>query len=148
MIADPDPERREAMRAWLTSHRSLFEVVAQRPGHVQLRDVVGGALFDVLEMRGMRGVDIGDVAEMRLIGYQGDVVFARTFCFHPTGTREAIRGQVSRFLAEGRDRRDVIDYCASLRIRSIRYKHVSAVRVYETAGASLPGAVSSSGNGA
>ncbi|HUH00473.1 MAG TPA: hypothetical protein VML75_00680, partial [Kofleriaceae bacterium] len=71
------------------------------------------------------------VAELRLIGVGGQVVFGRTFCFHPSGTREAIAAHARRMLAAGGDRREVMDHCASLRVRCERYRHVSALRVYE-----------------
>ncbi len=133
LAAAIDPARTGALRAWLTSHRSLFEVQSMKAGHVALLDLIGGGRFSVSEQRVLHGVSVGDVAEMRIIGYAGEVSFGRTFCYHPTGTRDAIVGHATRMLAEGADRRDAIDYCASLRIRCLRYRHVSPVRIYETA---------------
>jgi hypothetical protein len=123
----------DAMRAWLTSHRSLFEVRALHDGRVELIDLLGGARFAVAEPRALHGVTVGDVAELRVIGFCGSVLFGRTFLFHPTGTRPAITALARRVIARGGDRREIMDTCASLRVRCERYKHVDAVRLYEAA---------------
>lgn len=136
--SDDYRSRAAAVRAVLCSHRSLFEVRSLRPGTVELFDMLGSAEFSVSEERVLYGVSPGDVAELRLIGFEGDVLFGRTFCFHPRGTREAIAAQARRILGDGGDRRDVMDYCASLRIRCERYRHVTASRVYEAAASDFP----------
>lgn len=120
-----------AIRAWLTSHRSLFEVCGLGAGHVELLDLLGGAMISVAEPRAMHGVSIGDVAELRVIGFDGDVVFGRTFVFHPPGTRDAILAHARRILGSGGDRRTVIDHAAALRVKVLRYRHMPAARVYE-----------------
>ena len=130
-----------AIRAWLTSHRSLFEVCGLGAGHVELLDLLGGAMISVAEPRAMHGVSLGDVAELRVIGFDGDVVFGRTFVFHPPGTRDAILAHARRILGAGGDRRAVIDHAAALRVKVLRYRHMPAARVYELATASdRPGA--------
>jgi len=128
-----DPLRAAALRALITSQRSIFEVVGLRPGAVALRDLLGGAEFLVHEKRALHGVSPGDVAELRLVGFGGEVLFGRTFVYHPTGTREAILGHTRRILDAGGDRQQVMDMIASLRVRCERYKHVSPLRVYENA---------------
>ena len=130
--------RTAAIRALLTSHRSLFEVRSLRVGEIELFDIINGTEFAVTQERPLHGVSIGDIAELRLIGFDGSVLFGRTFCFHPSGTREAIMSHARRILGAGGDRRDVIDYCASLRIRCERYRHVSQKRVYEAATTDFP----------
>ncbi len=138
LAGETDPVRAAAMRALLTSHRSLYEVRALKPAGVHLVDVLGGAEFSVSEERALHGVSPGDVAELRLIGFDGAVLFGRTFLFHPSGTREAIISHARRIANDGGERRDVIDYCASLRIRCERYRHVSAARIYEAATSDFP----------
>jgi hypothetical protein len=137
LAEEPEPRRAAALRALLSSHRSLFEVLSLRAGRVELCDLLGGAQFSVAEPRAMHGVGVGDVAEARLIGFEGEVVFGRTFCFHPTGTSEAIAGHARRMLSAGSDRRDVIDLCARLRVRAGQYRHVPARRLYEATAADL-----------
>lgn len=128
-----DPRARAAARAWLTSHRSLFAVRALRAGRVELVDLVGGGQFSVREPRAMLGVSAGDVAEMRLIGFEDEVLFGRTFCFHPGGTRDAIAAHARRMRADGHTRQDIVDFCASLRLRCERYRHVPPARIYASA---------------
>lgn len=128
-----DARREAAARAWLVSHRSLFEVRALSAGRVELVDLIGGARFWVREPRAMLGVSVGDVAEMRLIGFDGEVLFGRTFCFHPAGTRDAIAAHVPQMRALGSGRMDIVDFFASLRIRCERYRHVPPARIYGAA---------------
>ncbi len=128
-----DPLRAAALRALITSQRSVYEVTAMRPGAVELRDLLGGAEFLVHEKRALHGVSPGDIAELRLVGYGGEVLFGRTFIYHPTGTREAILGHAHRILGGGGKPDEVMDMLAGLRVRCERYRHVSALRVYEQA---------------
>lgn len=120
-----------AIRAWLTSHRSLFELRSLTPARAELLDLLGGALVGVVEPRGMEGVSVGDVVELRVIGFDGDVVFGRTFVFHPRGARDAILAHARRIVATGGDRRAVLDHIAALRVKVERYRHMAPARVYE-----------------
>ncbi len=133
VAGESDPERAAALRALCRSHRSLFEIRALRPGSVDLHDLIGGGEFRVDESRALYGVEVGDVAELRLVGFAGRVLFGRTFCYHPTGTRDAIAKHVARIRGRGGERREVMDFCAALRVRCERYRNVQAVRVYEAA---------------
>ncbi len=127
-----DP-RTSAIRALVTSQRSLFEVRAMGKGgrNIQLLDLLGGAVFHVDEQRALHGVEAGDVAELRLIGVAGEVRFGRTFIYHPKAARGAIVERARAMLAKGASRRDVIDHIALLRVQVTRYRHMPAARVYE-----------------
>ncbi|MBA3465428.1 MAG: hypothetical protein H0T46_36185 [Deltaproteobacteria bacterium] len=127
----PEDPRREAVRALVTSQRSLFEVRAIGKGGIELLDLLGGAVFHVDEQRALHGVELGDVAELRLIGVGGEVRFGRTFIYHPKSARGAIVERARAMLAKGASRRDVIDQIASLRVRITRYRHMPPSRVYE-----------------
>jgi len=77
LAAAGDP-RADAARALVTSQRSLFEIRAMTRGRIELLDLLGGAVFHVDEQRALHGVEVGDVAELRLIGLAGEVHFGRT----------------------------------------------------------------------
>lgn len=124
-------DRAAEIRAYLTSHRSLFEVRALGGGRVELVDLIGGASFSVAEPRTLHGVDVGDVAELRVIGWGGEVLFGRTFVYHPPAARAAIAAHVAALAARGDDRRAIVDHVASLRIKVDRYRHVAPAKVYE-----------------
>jgi hypothetical protein len=117
--------------ALLRSHRSLFEVRGLDQGDVEVLDLLGGGAFSVAEPRAMHGVEVGDVVELRLVGWQDAVWFGRTFVFHPKDARAAILDHARALLARGQSRRDVIDHVAALRVRVNRYRHVAPARVYE-----------------
>src|SRR5690606_26844046 len=96
LASEEDERTRAALRAWLRSQRALVEVVALRPGAVRVRDLLRGGLFEVAEQRSLHGVDAGDVAEVRLIGFDGRVRFGRTFLFHPHGARDVLAEQIAQ----------------------------------------------------
>ncbi|HEY1553650.1 MAG TPA: hypothetical protein VGF94_02390 [Kofleriaceae bacterium] len=128
---DADPERAAVVAALLTSQRSLFEVRAMARGRIELLDLLGGAEFEVSEQRQLHGVEVGDVAELRLVGIAGEVRFGRTFIYHPKAARGAIVERARAMLAKGASRRDVIDQIAQLRTLASRYRHMPPSRVYE-----------------
>jgi hypothetical protein len=115
----------------VTSQRSLFEVRSMARGRVELLDLLGGAELAVDEQRALHGVEVGDVAELRLVGVAGQVRFGRTFIYHPKSARAAIVDRARAMLAGGATRRDVIDQIAQLRVQVTRYRHMPAARVYE-----------------
>jgi hypothetical protein len=130
LAAAGDP-RADAVAALVTSHRSLFEVRAMARGRIELLDLLGGAAFNVDEQRALHGVEVGDVAELRLVGIAGEVQFGRTFIYHPKAARAAIVERAHAMLATGSTRRDIIDHVAQLRVHVTRYRHMPVARVYE-----------------
>ena len=133
LTAERDPRRAAALRAWLRSQRALVSIGRHQPGRVRVRDLCRGAVFDVSERRSLHGVEPGDVAEVRLIGFEGEVRFGRTFLYHPSGTASAIEERVAQLRSQGRSPEDILDHCAALRLRTERYRHVDPVRLYRAA---------------
>jgi hypothetical protein len=130
-LATANDDRAAVVAALLTSHRSLFEVRAMARGRIALLDLLGGAELTVSEQRTLHGVDVGDVAELRLIGVSGEVRFGRTFVYHPKVARAAIVERARAMLGKGASRRDVIDQVAHQRTLLARYRHLAPARVYE-----------------
>ena len=121
-----------AIRALVTSHRSLFEIRAVGRGRVELLDLLGGAEIEVDETRALHGVEVGDVAELRLVGSGDAVRFGRTLHLSPEGRAWRDRRAGEGAAREGLPtRRDVIDAIAHLRVQVTRYRHMPAARVYE-----------------
>ena len=133
-LAVDDP-RKAVIGALVTSQRSLFEVRSITRGRVELLDLLGGAEFVVDEQRVLHGVELGDVAELRLIGLVTDagseIRFGRTFIYHPKAARAAIVERARAMLADGASRRDVIDQIAKLRVQLLRFRHMPPARIYE-----------------
>jgi hypothetical protein len=130
-IAGASEERAAIIKALVTSQRSLFEVRALK-AKVELLDLFGGAVFELVLHRPLDGVEVGDVAELRLVGLpSGEVCFGRTFIYHPKAARAAIVERGRAMLAKGGARRDLIDQIAQLRVQVTRYRHMSPARVYE-----------------
>lgn len=124
-------ERAPLVKALVTSQRSLYEVRSIARGRIDLLDLLGGAELYVTEQRAMVGVEVGDVAELRLVGANNEVRFGRTFIYHPKAARAAIVERARGMLAKGASRRDVIDQVAQLRVQVTRYRHMAPARVYE-----------------
>ena len=130
-LAAAGDARAELVAALITSHRSLFEIRAMARGRIELLDLLGGAEIVVSEQRALHGVEVGDVAELRLVGVTGEVRFGRTFIYHPKVARAAIVERARAMLAKGGSRRDVIDQIAQVRTLVARYRHMAPARVYE-----------------
>ncbi|NVB85306.1 MAG: hypothetical protein HOV81_43485 [Kofleriaceae bacterium] len=130
-LRDAGDPRAPIVGALVTSQRSLYEIRALAKGKIELLDLLGGAEFHVNEQRAMVGVDVGDVAELRLVGVNGEVRFGRTFIYHPKAARAAIVERARAMMAKGASRRDVIDQVAQLRVQVTRYRHMAPARVYE-----------------
>lgn len=130
-LAAADDPRAPVVKALVTSQRSLYEVRALGKGRIELLDLLGGAEYVVSEARAMVGVEVGDVAELRLCGVNGEVRFGRTFIYHPKTARAAIVERARVMMGKGATRRDVIDAVAQLRVQVTRYKHMAPARVYE-----------------
>jgi hypothetical protein len=130
LAAAGDP-RADVVRALVTSQRSLFEIRAMARGKVELLDLLGGAVFHVDEQRALHGVEVGHVAELRLVGIAGEIQFGRTFIYHAKAARAAIVERARAMLSSGSSRRDVIDHIAQLRVQVTRYRHMPVARVYE-----------------
>lgn len=130
-LATAGDPRAPIVGALVTSHRSLFEVCAMPRGRIELLDLLGGAEIHVNEQRQLHGVEVGDVAELRLVGIAGEVRFGRTFVYHPKTARAAIVERARAMMAKGASRRDAIDQIAQLRVQVTRYRHMPAARVYE-----------------
>jgi hypothetical protein len=133
-LRDAGDPKAAVVGALVTSQRSLFEVRALAKtsgGKITLLDLLGGAEFQVDEKRQMVGVEVGDVAELRLVGAGNEVRFGRTFIYHPKDARAAIVERARGMLAKGASRRDVIDQIAQLRVQVTRYRHMPPARVYE-----------------
>jgi hypothetical protein len=133
-LRDAGDPKAAVVGALVTSQRSLFEVRALAKtsgGKITLLDLLGGAEFHVDEQRQMVGVEVGDVAELRLVGAGNEVRFGRTFIYHPKDARAAIVDRARGMLAKGASRRDVIDQIAQLRVQVTRYRHMPPARVYE-----------------
>ena len=127
---EPDEILRGAYRAWMTTQHSLFEVEASRNDGLDVLDLIGGARFTVTETRRLDGVEVGDIAELRLVGYCDHVYFGRTFCFHPRVANRQLSALVTEQDRQKRARVDIVDHVAAMRVRCERYRHVSPQRIY------------------
>ena len=112
-----DPSARAIVGALVTSQRSLFEVRAiakQRP-RSSCSICSAAPSFTSTSSARCIGVEVGDVAELRLVGVGGEVRFGRTFIYHPKAARAAIVERARGDAREGRvaARRDRSDRAAA-----------------------------------
>ena len=116
-----------------TSHRSLFEILRIEEGAMELDDLLTGCRFAVSERRTLAGLAEHDLFEARLVA---DVVsppallFGKTMMFHPPIAAPAIRTLCQTARQDGERPSDVLFRLARLRVRALRWAHVSADRIY------------------
>lgn len=122
----------QALAACARSHRSLFLVERMAAGRIALLDLLGGAAFDVVEPRQLAGVELGDVAELRLIGWQQEVWLGRTFLYHPARAHAAIVERAQQLRRQGFVREAIIDDVAATLVA--RYPHLPVERAYALGG--------------
>ncbi len=123
-----------ALLALARGQRALVKIEKLGKNSIQLVDLIGGAWFSVIEERSLVGMNVGDVVELRLFGFMGEVSLGRTFLYHPPSVLSAITERISIMKSEGSSRSEIIDHLAGLRLRSRSYKHVSPIRMYESNG--------------
>jgi hypothetical protein len=129
-LGDADEDRRRLLAHIATSHRGLFEVTAVTEKTVELEDLLGGARFTVIERRSTIGFEVGDLVEARVVWDGDEVVFCKTFLFHPRDAREEALAAVEAALAQGADREEILFQLSRHHVRWHRHGHVGAARVY------------------
>jgi hypothetical protein len=124
------PEERKALASLASTHRSLFQLYAETDRVLDLEDVIGGARFRVRERRSTVGIAPGDVFEARLCWDGTDIVFGRTFLFHPPDARDVVLDWVERTSAGGASRAEILFHLSRLYVRWHRLGHTGAAKVY------------------
>ena len=76
-------------------------------------------------------MQVGNIVELRLIGFREEVYLGRSFLFHPEGTGSAIESMITAMRSGGKTRAEILDHMAQLRFRTRSYRHVSPIRIYE-----------------
>jgi hypothetical protein len=117
-----------------TSHRSLFEVQKVHEGIILLEDLLGGGAFAVTERRRLPGVEDNEIFEARLVSNvmtPPEVLFTRAFQFHPREARNELKRQAERARKAGEARQETLFRLLRLRLKALRYKHVTADKIYK-----------------
>ncbi len=116
------------------SHRSVFDIAAVSSGTIALEDVLGGARFSVVERRSTAGFEVGELVEARLIWNGAEVIFGKTFLFHPRDARDAALAAVDAALNDGVPHDEIIFRLSRRHLRWHRLNHLGAARVYRESG--------------
>jgi hypothetical protein len=124
--------------AWIhalaTSHRSLFEVQKVHEGIILLDDLLSGGSFAVTERRRLPGVEDNEIFEVRLVANvmtPPELLFTRAFQFHPREARTELKRQAERARKAGEPRAETLFRLLRLRLKALRYKHVTADKIYK-----------------
>jgi len=121
------------VEALVRAHRSLFEVREVRDGSLLLDDLLAGGAFEVTERRRLPGIAAGSIFEARLVPNvvsPPELLFTRAFQFHPVEAAGAIRKLAERARAASEPRADALFRLMRLRLKSLRYGHVAAAKIY------------------
>jgi hypothetical protein len=121
------------VHALATSHRSLFEVREVHEGVILLDDLLAGGAFAVTERRRLPGVEPTEIFEARLCANPvtpPELLFTRAFQFHPREAFGELKRQAERARKAGRPRAETLFHLLRLRLKAIRYKHVTPDKIY------------------
>jgi hypothetical protein len=135
-LADEKLDDKEGpwVHALATSHRSLFEVKEVQEGIILLDDLLGGGAFAVTERRRLPGVEEHEIFEARLIANvmtPPEVLFTRAFQFHPREARNELKRHAEKARKAGAPRGETLFRLLALRLKALRYKHVTADKIYK-----------------
>jgi len=122
------------MHALGTSHRSLFEVRSVHEGVILLDDLLGGGSFAVTERRRLPGVEEHEIFEARLVANvmtPPELLFTRAFQFHPREAFGEMKRHAERARKAGEPRAETLFRLLRLRLKALRYKHVTADKIYK-----------------
>jgi hypothetical protein len=122
------------MHALGTSHRSLFEVRSVHEGVILLDDLLGGGSFAVTERRRLPGVEEHEIFEARLVANvmtPPELLFTRAFQFHPREAFAEMKRHAERARKAGEPRAETLFRLLRLRLKALRYKHVTADKIYK-----------------
>ncbi len=122
------------VHALATSHRSLFEVQRVHDGVILLDDLLGGGAFAVTERRRLPGVEEHEIFEVRLVANvmtPPELLFTRAFQFHPREAFPELQRQAERARKAGEPRAETLFRLMRLRLKALRYKHVTADKIYK-----------------
>jgi hypothetical protein len=115
------------------SHRSLFEVRELKDGAILLDDLLAGCAFDVTERRKLPGIEVGMVFEARLVADVASpplVLFTRAFQFHPAEAAREVKKRAEQSREAGEAKAEALFRFLRLRLKALRYGHVSAGKIY------------------
>ena len=122
------------VHALATSHRSLFEVQKVHDGVILLDDLLSGGSFAVTERRRLPGIEDSEILEARLVANvvtPPELLFTRAFQFHPREARTELKRQAERARKAGEARAETLFRFLRLRLKALRYKHVTADKIYK-----------------
>jgi len=129
------PEEEPAFAALASTVHGIFEVrkLGTKLG-LRVREVLSHTEYDVVERRGLVGLNKGDILEARLVPVDGNHVFTGNFLYHPAEARKAILKEAKRRRKAdpGADASREFAYdLARLALKLERYKSVPVENIYK-----------------
>lgn len=131
-----EPALLEAYRRLNGNVHGLFEVRKIDEGRVILRDVFADVDHEVAERRQLAGLSKGDLIEVRLLPYEGQLFFSGAHIYHPTEVRKRILAEVKRLRKEaGRtgspDVKSFLALLSRMAFKFERYRNVRLESIYD-----------------
>jgi hypothetical protein len=111
----------------------VFEVVAVSHQAFRFRALVAGAEYAIAERRALTGIEVGAIAEARLVKLpDGDYALTPAIYWHPTEAGPLIRAEAARrgstlsFQANA-----FVFACAARALKAERYRQIAIERLYD-----------------
>lgn len=113
-----------------STHRSLFRIDSLSSEKVGMTDMIGGGLWSVVQKEPIAGIQKGDLVDVRIIPFLGELYLSRGMIFHPRVANENILKMLEDAHTRGILCFQLVDLLASLRLRFDRYRNVKVKHVY------------------
>lgn len=128
------PAERAAFEGFTRTVHGLFEVKKLLKDGVRVRDLFTGEDHDVYERRSVAGMAKGDILEARLVPWDGRVLFAPAFCYHPKDARKPILKELKR--QKKRPEPDftpqkLVFTASRMALKVERYRNIAVTAIYD-----------------
>ncbi len=129
----PDREERRRFRLLARTVHGLFEVRANTPDFLDVRNLLTDAEYRVPVPGPLAGVQPGDLFEGRLVPFEGRHHFSSAFLFHPSALRRRVVRELRRQKREEPQTgvQEILWTMSRMAIRAEHYRNVALEVVYD-----------------
>jgi hypothetical protein len=130
-----EPQLEKEEQAYLEqlkgARHSIFEFLKIKGADIHIKDLYSGEKLCLKDSPVNAGFSSDEVFEARLLGADGDLQFAKGFCFHPREAKRYIKKQIRKQRKdENTDREGFFLTLLRMRHRFERYTHIKTEFIY------------------
>jgi hypothetical protein len=131
-VTDSHSARAAGFRGLTETTLGLFHVDKVSTSNVWVSDVFSKLDYLVTERRTLKGIEVGDVIETRLLPFGDEVLFSQALCVHPKAAVPLILREASIRASTGEaGRLPFVWECAKMSLKVDRYRQISVEKIYD-----------------